>query len=130
MASLSRDELAEQWGALYGAPPPPRTSRSLMLRAVAYKLQERVYGGLSPTTRRLLMGSKPTVSARPRAPDLRSGSVLLREWRGITHRVSVIEGGFLYDGKRFASLSEIARTITGSRWSGPRFFGLRANDKA
>ena len=123
LTRLSRAALAEKWGALYGAPPPARTSRSLMIRAVAYKLQERTYGGLSLATRRILAGLKEASVKRP-PRELRPGTVLLREWQGATHRVTVIDKGVLYGGKSYRSLSEVARVITGSRWSGPRFFGL------
>jgi hypothetical protein len=119
---LSRHSLAERWTSLFGAPPPPRTSRALMIRAVAYKMQERVYGGLSPATRRLLM-AEPGASAPPRR--LAPGTVLLREWQGVTHQVTVLEDGVLWRGKSHRSLSEVARLITGSRWSGPLFFGLK-----
>ena len=123
---LSRHGLAERWEALFGAPPPARTSRSLMIRAVAYKMQERAFGGLTASTRRMLAGEAP--SARVNAPsrDARPGMVLLREWQGVTHQVTVIEGGVLYRSQRYRSLSEVARVITGSRWSGPLFFGLKA----
>jgi DUF2924 family protein len=127
---LSRDELAEKWGALYGAPPPPRTSRSLMLRAVAYKLQENAYGGLSPALRRTLLGMGKASSAKPLPRSLRPGTILLREWQGVTHRVTVIEGGAIYRGEKYRSLSEVARLITGARWSGPRFFGLKPDGQA
>jgi hypothetical protein len=129
LALLNRHALAEKWGALLGAPPPPRTSRSLMIRAVAYKLQEHAYGGLSAATRRILAGLREATSVQP-PRELRPGTVLLREWQGATHRVTVIEDGVLYRGKRHRSLSEVARVITGSRWSGPRFFGLKAYAKA
>jgi hypothetical protein len=122
---LDRETLIERWVALYGGAPPPRTSRSLMIRAVAYKMQERVYGGLSTSTRRALteMGPSPLTVAPPEA---RAGTVLLREWQGTTHQVTVLEEGVLFRGKRHRSLSAVARAITGSRWSGPTFFGLRA----
>ena len=130
LARISRHALAERWGTLYGAPPPPRTSRSLMIRAVAYKLQENAYGGLSPVTRRILAGLRDAASVTQPPRELRAGTVLLREWQGATHRVTVIEDGVLYRGKQYRSLSEVARVITGSRWSGPRFFGLKAHAKA
>ena len=125
LGRLSRHRLAERWTALYGGPPPPRTSRSLMIRAVAHRLQERAYGGLTPATSRMLArfspGTRPNVPSRAARP----GTVLLREWQGVTHRVTIIEGGVLYRGERHRSLSAVARIITGSRWSGPLFFGLR-----
>jgi hypothetical protein len=125
LTRLSRDSLVTRWVALYGAAPPLRTSRALMIRAVAYKMQERVYGGLSAATRRALAGQTvPTTTVPPR--EVRPGTVLLREWHGVTHQVTVVEHGALYRGKLHRSLSEIARVITGSRWSGPTFFGLKA----
>jgi hypothetical protein len=127
LPTLSRADLAERWGALYSAPPPPRTSRSLILRAVAYKLQENAYGGLSPTLHRMLLSLS---SAKPRRRTLRPGTILLREWQAVTHRVTVIEGGAIYRGEKYRSLSEIARLITGARWSGPRFFGLKPDGQA
>ncbi len=94
LTGLSRDDLIARWVALYGAAPPPRASRSLMIHAAAYKMQERVYGGLSPSTRRALSGSNSTAAvATP--PEARPGTVLLREWRGVTHQVTVIEDGVL-----------------------------------
>jgi hypothetical protein len=99
-----------------------------MIWAVAYKLQERAYGGLSPATRRIFAALRePPSATQPR--ELRPGTVLLREWQGRTHRVTVIDAGVIYGDKRYGSLSEVARVITGSRWSGPRFFGLKADAK-
>jgi Protein of unknown function (DUF2924) len=123
LTRLSRHSLAERWDALFGVQPPPRTSRALMIRAVAYKMQERAFGGLPATTRRLLTGLARTPSALPRR--LAPGTVFLREWRGTTHQVTLLENGVLYRGDRYCSLSEVARLITGSRWSGPLFFGLK-----
>jgi hypothetical protein len=118
----SRDHLAELWGEHYGVPPPPRTSRALMIRAVAYKMQERELGGLSAATRRAL--SEEGVRATRRRV-IRTGTVLIREWHGTAHQVTVGKEGVLYRGERYRSLSEVARLITGARWSGPRFFGLK-----
>ena len=125
LTGLSREDLIARWVALYGGAPPPRTSRSPMIRAVAYKMQERVHGGLSSSTRRALTDKRPSATTLP-PPEARPGTVLLREWHGVTHQVAVVEGGVLYRGKRHRSLSEVARLITGSRWSGPTFFGLNA----
>jgi hypothetical protein len=123
--------LKERWRTLYGTEPPPRISEDLLRRAIAYRLQERSLGGLKPSTRRLLR--RVAEEARPRhstsatpAPRLRPGAVLIREWRGTSHQVTVLEDGVLFRGKRHRSLSEVAREITGNRWSGPLFFGLRA----
>ena len=118
----SRHHLAELWAEYFGAAPPPRTSRSLMIRAVAYKMQERELGGLSAMTRRLL--SEEGARA-PRRRVIRTGTVLIREWHGVAHQVTVGEEGVLYRGARYRSLSEVARLITGARWSGHRFFGLK-----
>jgi len=129
LARLGRQGLAERWLALYGTAPPPRTSRSLMVRAVAYKMQEKVLGGLKPQTRRVLArltedASLGRSSNPPAAPKLSPGTRLVREWQGVTHQVLVLEDGVLFRRQHFRSLSEVARLITGSRWSGPRFFGL------
>jgi hypothetical protein len=120
----SRHRLAQHWAEYFEAAPPPRTSRSLMIRAVAYKMQERALGGLSAATRRLLSRQGPAAVRRRRA--LSPGTVLVREWNGVGHQVTIIEKGVLYRGKRYHSLSEVARMITGARWSGPRFFGVKA----
>jgi Protein of unknown function (DUF2924) len=120
----SRHNLLELWTEYFGTAAPPRTSRALMIRAVAYKMQEQALGGLSATTRRLLAEE----DAKPARPDraLRPGTVLIRQWRGAAHQVTVAQQGVLYRGKPYRSLSAVARLITGARWSGPRFFGLRA----
>jgi hypothetical protein len=122
LARASRHRLAEHWAEYFGAPPPPRTSRSLLLRAVAYKMQEQALGGLSARTRRRLGGPEPAAVRRRRT--LRPGTVLVREWHGVGHQVTIRDNGVLYRGECYRSLSEVARLITGARWSGPRFFGL------
>ena len=125
LTHLSRESLAERWAAIFGAAPPPRTSRPLMIRAVAYKMQERMFGGLPTSTRRMLLGE--SVTARGPSPSRQAspGTVLLREWQGATHQVIVADDGVIYRGQRYRSLSKVARLITGSRWSGPAFFGLK-----
>jgi hypothetical protein len=130
LARLSMNELKIRWRDLYDTEPPPRISRGLLIRAIAYRLQEQAFGGLDPATRRLLEGAAEHLSARGRkrvAPALRasSGTLLVREWHGAAHQVTVLDEGVVYHGKRYGSLSEVARLITGSRWSGPLFFGLR-----
>jgi hypothetical protein len=121
--------LKARFVGFYGFTPPPRFSRKLMVLAVAYKMQEKVYGGLKPATRRFLL-QEPDSTAKPtksrRAPiRLKPGTVLLREWQGVRHQVTVLEEGFLFKGNRYGSLSEIAGLITGAHWSGPTFFGLK-----
>jgi len=122
--------LKEHWRALYGTQPPPRISRDLLTRAVAYRMQEKVLGGLKPSSRRLLRQVAEAASARRPirvTPQrrLKPGTVLLREWGGVRHQVTVLEKGVHFEGKRFGSLSEVASRITGTRWSGPAFFGLK-----
>ena len=124
LASLDIRDLKSRWRAWYGTEPPARISRALLTSAVAYRLQEREFGGLAPATRRLLEGrSSRRLVARAR--KVAPGALLIREWRGAAHQVTVHDDGVVYRGKRYGSLSEIARLITGTRWSGPLFFGLR-----
>ena len=126
--------LNERWRKLYGAQPPPGISRALLVRAIAYRLQEKTLGGLKPSTRRLLQRIATDASERratlsTSAPKLKPGAVLLREWHGTSHQVTVLADGVRFRGKRYRSLSQVARMITGSRWSGPLFFGLRRAGK-
>jgi hypothetical protein len=131
LKSLTIKELKQQWQSLYGCEPPHRVSHELLTRAVAYRIQEQAFGGLKPSTRRLLerLGSDAR-SGRPlrlaAAAPASAGTVLMRDWQGATHEVKVLDRGVLYQRKRYRSLSEVARLITGSRWSGPLFFGLRS----
>jgi hypothetical protein len=125
-------DLKERWRALYCTEPPQRISRDLLVRALAYRIQENALGGLKPSTRRLLAKVATAVSAhRPMCaapqPTLRPGTVLLREWHGTQHQVIVREDGIVFRGTPYKSLSEVAYRITGTKWSGPRFFGLKSN---
>ncbi len=125
-------DLKERWRALYGTEPPRRISRDLLVRALAYRIQERALGGLKPSTRRLLAKVAAHASAnRPiqvaPEPNLKPGTVLLREWHGTQHPVIVREDGIVFRGKPYQSLSEVAYRITGTKWSGPRFFRLKSN---
>jgi hypothetical protein len=130
LRSLPIKQLKQQWRTLYSSEPPLRVSRELLIRAVAYRIQEQALGGLRPSTRRLLerlasdARSGRPLKLSPCAPAS-AGTVLMRDWQGITHEVKVLDRGVLYKRKRYRSLSEVARLITGSRWSGPLFFGLR-----
>lgn len=118
--ALDLPGIRECWRRHLGAPPPIR-SRDLLRRMLAFELQARLYGGLSADLKRRLRTVK---ASGPKRPALQPGTQLIREWRGERHTVQVLDGGFEHDGIRYTSLSEVARSITGARWSGPRFFGL------
>ncbi|HKK22991.1 MAG TPA: DUF2924 domain-containing protein [Pseudohaliea sp.] len=119
--SLGREELIALWHALYRTEPPPRVRRPLLELACAWAIQARDRGGLSPAAERQLKGAG---DARPRR-RIKPGTRLVREWHGTVHVVEVTTQGFLWQGRTHASLSAIARAITGANWSGPRFFGLK-----
>jgi hypothetical protein len=129
LADLPLDALIVEWKRMYRASPPKRVSRSLLELGVAWKIQEVALGGISKSTKRHLVevaGWTATDGPPPasRSTTLKPGARLVREWRGETHDVLVVDGGFEWRGKTWQSLSQIARAITGTRWSGPRFFGL------
>jgi hypothetical protein len=134
LRGLDSTALKQRWRVLYRTEAPVRIGQALLLQAVAYRLQERALGGVKSSTRRLLeRAAEDKVDRRPPteapATKVTPGSVLIREWHGVSHRVTVLADGVLLRGARYRSLSEVARKITGSRWSGPRFFGLRAPAK-
>ena len=122
-------ELRALWRAKFQSDPPKAFGPDLLRRSIAYRIQEDAYGGLDPATTRLLKqlmaqyAKTPGKIVMPRR--IKPGAILVREWKGESHRVTVLEDGFAYQGKTYESLSEIARLITGTRWNGPRFFGLR-----
>src|SRR6202030_3316162 len=123
-------ELRGEWRRLHRMPPPMRLSRDLLIRGMLYKLQEPAYGGLSrPPARKLDQAAAGPLSrgaVKPAPPiSLKPGTRLVREWRGVTHMVLIHADGIEWRGQRYRSLSLVARKITGARWSGPRFFGLR-----
>jgi hypothetical protein len=128
LSDLTPDQLRKEWRRLYRS-QPPRLSRDLLVRAIAYRIQELHYGGLSKATRRKLTalvqarGSRAEI-AKEGVQMIKTGARLVREWNGRTHTVMVEENGFSYVGRNYRSLSAIAREITGARWSGPRFFGV------
>jgi hypothetical protein len=124
------NELKDRWRRLYGSKPPQKIHRSLLIAAIAHRIQENALGALKPTVHRQLMlvRNKPaTPRTSPHYPSLRPrvGTVLVRDWGGVTHQAKVLEDGILFRSKRYKSLSEVARIITGARWSGPLFFGLK-----
>ena len=125
------DELKTRWRSLYGTKPPQKIHRSLLIAAVAHRMQENALGALKSSVRRHLMqaaNNPATPRPSPHYPSLRprAGTVLVRDWGGVTHQAKVLEDGILFRSKRYKSLSEVARVITGSRWSGPLFFGLKS----
>jgi hypothetical protein len=119
--------LRAEWRRLFGG-DPPRLSRDLLVRALAYRVQERAMGGLSRANLKRLRGLAENPEGREPLPDpaasLRSGAKMVREWHGRTHVVVVTDTGFDYAGSSYKSLTQIAKLITGAHWSGPRFFGL------
>lgn len=119
MPALSLLELRKDWQIRFGSPPMHRAG-GLLRRVLAWRIQAEVYGGFDAPTRRLL--SREDCELRPAAEP---GMRLARDWAGRRHEVVVIESGVVYEGQRYGSLSEVARHITGRRWNGPRFFGLR-----
>lgn len=130
LEALTLFELKGEWRRLHRMAPPKRVSRDLLMRGITYKIQERRLGGLSPSTLRKLAplsAAEDAVLQQKAVPPitLKAGSRLVREWRGVTHGVLVLDNGFKWRGERYASLSTVAEEITGAHWSGPRFFGLR-----
>jgi Protein of unknown function (DUF2924) len=130
LESFDVTRLKTRWRTLYGNEGPARFSRDLLMRAVAYRIQERALGGIKPATRRLFQ--RVAAAAHARRPlklaplrALEPGAVLIREWNGAKYKVVVQEDGFSFRGQHYRSLSAVARRITGSRWSGPLFFGLK-----
>lgn len=124
LEGMSLGELRAFWPERWGFAP---TIRSIVFlrQMIAWRLQAEIFGGLEPETRKLLKRK-----SMPRPPRLPAGVGLTREYRGVLYQVEVREEAFLYGGREYDSLSEIARTITGTRWNGPRFFGLRDRSQA
>jgi Protein of unknown function (DUF2924) len=123
--SLGIDALRRRWRLMFAALPPKGLTKDLIARIIAYRIQEQAFGGLEPALakmlERLAAGKKPDELKR----RLKPGTVLIREYRGERHTVTVATDGFLWNGATYSSLSVIAREITATTWNGPRFFGLR-----
>lgn len=127
---LPKDALTELWRELFKTDPPLRMRKELMLQFVAYRIQERRFGMLSDGSRRLLGQLAKTIEGKSKTGPsqklaIKPGTRLIRQWKNEVHTVHVEEGSFEYRGARYESLSVIARLITGTRWSGPLFFGLK-----
>ena len=133
LAALPRETLAQRWRAFFGSDPPRGVRKRFLMGAVAYGMQARRYGDLKPTVRRRLLnlGEDSPTNREARgvtSVKLKPGARIFREWNGLTHMVQVVEDGFIWNSGQYRSLSAVARAITGARWSGPRFFGLRSGD--
>ena len=130
LGTMTYSELHLAWRRHYRAVPTKKMSRDILELGIAWKIQENKLGGLGTAVKRQIAELARTMEAKsdlakPRAISLKSGARLLRTWNGVTHEVVVVEDGFLWAGRTWRSLSAIAREITGMRWSGPRFFGLK-----
>lgn len=129
VGELSREHLVAHWQSIYGCQPPKGVKSQLLERAYSYSLQERQFGGLKVSTKRQLLkwvrSGFDEASKRASKPRIAEGHRLIREWQGQTHIVDVVPDGFCWQGKTYGSLSAIATEITGTRWSGPRFFGVQ-----
>ena len=127
--SMTIVELRALWRAKLNSEPPEAFGPDLLRRSIAQKLQEDAYGGLDRKTARLLnqlIAQSARANGKIVVPRrIKPGAVLVRQWKGKSHRIMVLDDGFAFEGKPYDSLSEIARQITGTRWNGPRFFGMR-----
>lgn len=123
--ALDRSALLQRWRSAFGREAPPRLSRALMEKAIAYEIQVRAFGGLSARTIRALKAAAKPTTALPSHRSPGSGARLVREWNGALHEVDIVDDGYIWRGQRYRSLSAIALAITGAKWSGPRFFGIR-----
>jgi hypothetical protein len=129
--SLGVDALRQRWPAMFGGPPPAGLTKDLIARMIAYRIQEEALGGLDRQTSKLLDRlARGDTAGTHLNRRLKVGTVLVREYQGERHTVTVVPDGFAWQGTIYSSLSTIARAITGTSWNGPRFFGLRAGGRA
>lgn len=134
---LNRAQLRTKWRDVLKKEPPSHLRKQLLVPLLAYKIQEQAYGGLRPEVKRRLRELADSLESEPNRasaklaalPRIKPGTRLIRQWQGETHHVTVCDQGFEYNGQKYSSLSEIARLITGTRWSGPLFFGIKRNQK-
>jgi hypothetical protein len=137
LAAMSRAELRQLWAQELKRVPPQTLGRDILALGIAYAWQERVQGWLSARiakeldrlSRHLLQDAQLPARLPHRSPSPQTGTVLIREWQGTTHHVTVTADAFLWNGRSYPSLSGVARGITGTKWNGPRFIGLREPDK-
>ena len=135
LSNLTQADLRAEWRRLYRSDPPKAISRDFLELAVAWKMQAKVLGGLSYAAQKRLQNIADNLDAGGtlaprRARSLKAGGRLIREWHGETHTVRVTDDGYEWRGKQWRSLTAIARKITGTKWSGPRFFGLNGRSDA
>lgn len=135
LPNLSKTALCELWKQLLNSLPPPQLRRHLMIPILAYRLQEQTFGSLSSVSRGRLRQLARAVEANlsgsiSAIPTFKPGTRLVRQWRDQLHLVNVETSGYEYQGARYQSLSEIARLITGTRWSGPLFFGIKSEQSS
>ena len=136
LPTLPQDRLKALWREYFGV-EPPAYRKGFLVRGLAHRIQELTYGGLSPAHQKRLdalvadeeapKGARKRARPAPSGERLLLGTRLVREWQGVAHEVTVVEGGFEHQGRRYRSLSAAARAITGTRWNGPLFFGLRTH---
>lgn len=124
LGQMDRAALRVDWAEAFGDAPPHFLSMIFMRKALIWRDQCRAFGGLTTDVRRVLKATAGGKQVRPSAPAMKSGTQLVREWNGRRYQVEVRDDGFVMNGERYKSLSAIALQITGTTWSGPRFFGL------
>ena len=130
LSGLNKQQLITVWKENFSQAPPPKLRKELMVPIIAYRIQEKEYGGLSQSARRRLKEVAQSLAPEKRlhaslVPSLKTGKRLMRSWKGEVHEVTITSNGFEYRGQQFDNLSDIAREITGTRWSGPLFFGTK-----
>jgi hypothetical protein len=130
LQEMGREDLCNLWRERFNQSAPDGIRKELLVRMLAYRIQELAFGGLSAQARRRLDQMTRALATEEKASgnkvNARPGTTLVRLWKGKTHKVVIEESGYEYNGQSYKSLSAIARHITGTPWSGPLFFGLRA----
>jgi hypothetical protein len=132
LPSLDRTDLLDLWKRSFGRPASPGLRRELMLPILAFRIQELAHGGLRPETKAKLQEMAPSLNLKTQndaRQRFKTGTRLVREWKGTVHEVTITADGFEHQGESYKSLSPIACRITGTHWSGPAFFGTRKEKK-
>lgn len=127
LQTVSREDLIQFWQKMYHSDPPKGISRRMLEHTAAYYIQSQQLGGLPQKIKLKLKRYSNSTSVKSKHSEIPDRTVLVREWNGTVHQVETIDGKFMWKEQLYGSLSEIAELITGTRWSGPRFFGLRAS---